>query len=252
MRKNIVAGNWKLNTNVHDGIALAKEINSMVNEAKITEVKVIVSPPFTHIIEIVKNTNMNTLSVAAQNCASEEKGAFTGEVSAEMIKSAGAKYVIIGHSERRQYFHEDGAILNKKVKVCLKNDLDPIFCCGEVLAERENNIQFDVVKKQLEEGLFNLTIEEFLHIVVAYEPVWAIGTGKTATSAQAQEMHKFIRKIIEDKYNKTLADATTILYGGSCNAANAKELFANPDVDGGLIGGAALKANDFLQIIKSF
>jgi triosephosphate isomerase len=192
------------------------------------------------------------VALGAQNCASEVSGAFTGEVSASMIKSTGAEYVIIGHSERRSYYHEDDALLNKKVLLALANGLTPIFCIGEVLAERESNKHFDVVKTQLEKGLFSLTSDDFKKIVLAYEPVWAIGTGKTATSDQAQEIHKFIRDTVAAKYGKEIAEGVSILYGGSCKASNAKELFANPDVDGGLIGGAALVAADFQGIITAF
>jgi len=252
MRKKIVAGNWKMNTNYKEGVVLAKEINKLVNEKIQTSVNVIIAPPFTHLSEIVKIVNLRKILVAAQNCSSEEKGAYTGEVSVEMLKSLGVNYVIIGHSERRQYFNEDNQLLNKKVKLCLKNSLIPIYCCGERLNEREQNNQFIVVQKQIEEGLFDLSKEDFSKIIIAYEPVWAIGTGKTATPEQAQEIHKFIRKIISDKYGLEIASESHILYGGSCNAANARELFANPDVDGGLIGGASLKPDDFIQIINSF
>jgi triosephosphate isomerase len=192
------------------------------------------------------------VKLSAQNCASEESGAFTGEVSVNMIKSVGAEYIIIGHSERRAYYHEDNAVLAKKVNLTLSKGLKPIFCIGEVLPERNANKHFEVVKTQLSEGIFHLTPAEFSNVVIAYEPVWAIGTGVTASPEQAQEMHKFIRSEINRKYGAQLAENTSILYGGSCKGSNAKELFANPDVDGGLIGGASLKAEEFLQIVNAF
>jgi triosephosphate isomerase (TIM) len=249
MRQNIVAGNWKMNTTLQDGIKLAQEVETLVSDIK-NNVKVIVCTPFIHLTEVRKVTKKAALG--AQNCASEVSGAFTGEVSAAMVKSTGAEYVILGHSERRSYYHEDDALLNKKVQLALANNLTPIFCIGELLAERESNKHFDVVKEQLEKGIFSLSAEDFKKLILAYEPVWAIGTGKTATSAQAQEMHKFIRDTVAAKYGKEIADGVSILYGGSCKASNAKELFANPDVDGGLIGGAALVATEFLGIITAF
>jgi triosephosphate isomerase len=249
MRQNIVAGNWKMNTTLQDGIKLAQEVESLAAGVN-NGAKVIVCTPFIHLTEVKKV--VKKVALGAQNCASEVSGAFTGEVSASMIKSTGAEYVIIGHSERRSYYHEDDALLNKKVLLALANGLTPIFCIGEVLAERESNKHFDVVKTQLEKGLFSLTSDDFKKIVLAYEPVWAIGTGKTATSDQAQEIHKFIRDTVAAKYGKEIAEGVSILYGGSCKASNAKELFANPDVDGGLIGGAALVAADFQGIITAF
>jgi triosephosphate isomerase (TIM) len=251
MRKKIVAGNWKMNKTLQEGVQLASEVKESVAKAAVKDVTVIVCTPFIHLTE-VKKTLGNGVALGAQNCAAEPKGAFTGEVSAEMVKSTGATYVIIGHSERRAYYGETDAILNKKVNLALEQGLTPIFCIGEVLQEREANIHFDVVKKQLSEGLFSLSAEQFSNVVIAYEPVWAIGTGKTATSEQAQEIHKYIRGVIAAKYGNAVADGITILYGGSCNAQNAKELFANPDVDGGLIGGASLKAADFTTIVTSF
>lgn len=251
MRQKIVAGNWKMNKNLQEGIQLALEIDKLVSGLSGSDVKVILAPPFVHITEVRKAVSPG-ISVSAQNCAAEESGAYTGEVSAAMIKSTGAEYAIIGHSERRSYYGETDAILLKKVKLALANGLIPIFCIGEVLQERESEKHFDVVKKQIENGLFALSADEFKNVVLAYEPVWAIGTGKTATSAQAQEMHKFIRETVAGKYGKSVADSTSILYGGSCKASNAKELFANPDVDGGLIGGAALVASEFLGIITAF
>ena len=251
MRKKIVAGNWKMNKTLQEGVELAKEVNSKVKAAKATGVTVVIGTPFIHLSEVSKIVDPASVQVSAQNCATEVSGAYTGEVSAAMIASTGAKYVILGHSERRSYYGETDAILVKKVERALENKLEVIFCVGEVLAERESNKHFEVVKSQLENGLFNLSADQFSHIVIAYEPVWAIGTGKTATSAQAQEMHAFIRGVLAEKYGKEVANNTSILYGGSCNAKNADELFANPDVDGGLIGGASLKADDFLAIINA-
>ncbi|MCB8994876.1 MAG: triose-phosphate isomerase [Bacteroidales bacterium] len=249
MRKNIVAGNWKMNTLLKEGMELATAVNSLAKN-KTSNATVIIAPPFTHLAEIKKT--LTDVKLAAQNCASEESGAFTGEVSVGMLKSLGAEYIIIGHSERRAYYHEDNAILAKKVNLCLAAGLKPIFCIGEVLPERNANKHFDVVKSQLSEGVFHLSPDAFENLVIAYEPVWAIGTGVTASPEQAQEMHKFIRSVIAEKYGSQLADSTTILYGGSCKGSNAKELFANPDVDGGLIGGASLKAEEFLQIVNAF
>lgn len=250
MRQKIVAGNWKMNKNLQEGIQLAQEIDKLVSGIS-NDVKVILAPPFVHITEVRKAVG-SKISISSQNCAAEASGAYTGEVSAAMIKSTGAEYAIIGHSERRSYYGETDAILLKKVKLALANGLKPIFCIGEVLEERESGKHFDVVKKQIENGVFELSAEEFKNVVLAYEPVWAIGTGKTATSDQAQEIHKFIRDTVAAKYGKTVAEETSILYGGSCKASNAKELFANPDVDGGLIGGAALVAGEFLGIITAF
>lgn len=252
MRKRIVAGNWKMNKTLKEGIELAKKIELQVEKQEDKSTGVIIGLPFIHLSEVSKIVNHKLISIAAQNCASEPRGAFTGEVSAEMIKSTGIEYVIIGHSERRSYFNEDNKTLNQKVKLALENGLKPIFCIGEHIDERKQEKQFDVVNKQLSEGLFELNGEEFGEIIIAYEPVWAIGTGETATPGQAQEMHKYIRKLITEAYNQEIADNTTILYGGSCKPSNAQELFANPDVDGGLIGGASLKAEDFIEIINSF
>ena len=249
MRKNIVAGNWKMNTTLQEGVKLAQEVEALAAQVN-NGAEVIVCVPFTHLSEISKV--IKKVKLGAENCADQVSGAFTGEVSASMVASTGATHVIIGHSERRQYYKESDEILNKKTKLVLANGLTPIFCIGEVLAEREANKHFDIVKSQLEKGLFDLSAEEFGKVVMAYEPVWAIGTGKTATSAQAQEIHKVIRDLIAQKYGKAVAENTSILYGGSCNDKNAVELFANPDVDGGLIGGAALKAESFITIVKSF
>ena len=249
MRKKIVAGNWKCNTTLEEGIALAKEVNALVNT---NDVVVVLGTPFIHLTEVVKTVTNKAIAVSAQNCAAEAKGAFTGEVSASMVKSTGAKYVILGHSERREYYGETSATLNKKLALVLENGLTPIYCCGEPLSIREAGTQNQYVINQLEETIFNLSVEDFNKLVIAYEPIWAIGTGKTATTEQAQEIHKVIREAIAAKMGKEAAEGVSILYGGSCNAANAKELFANPDVDGGLIGGASLKAADFNAIITSF
>ena len=249
MRKKIVAGNWKMNNTLKEGIQLAKDVSNSKIPA---DVKVILGTPFIHLTEIVKVTAGSKVSVAAQNCADKASGAYTGEVSAVMIKSTGAEYVILGHSERRAYYGETNGILAEKVKLALDNGLLPIFCIGEVLQERESGVLFDVIKEQLQKGLFFLSPDQFKKIVIAYEPVWAIGTGKVATPQQAQEMHKFIRDQITLKYGNEIAADTTILYGGSCKASNAGELFANPDVDGGLIGGASLKADEFSGIINAF
>lgn len=251
MRTRIAAGNWKMNTNLNEGILLAKAINDFLKTYKLENKRVILGTPFTHISKIVDIVDFKKISVAAQNCAKWEKGAYTGEVSAEMIRSTGAHYVIIGHSERRQYFSETYEDLKIKVELCLKNALKPIFCIGERIDERESNKHFEVVKKQLTESLFHLDKQNILNVVIAYEPVWAIGTGKTATPEQAQEMHSYIRTLFAERFDMQTASEITILYGGSCNATNAKALFAQPDIDGGLIGGASLKANEFIDIIKA-
>jgi triosephosphate isomerase len=249
MTQKIVAAKWNINTTLPEGIKLAQDVESLASGVN-NGAKIILCTPFIHLTEVKKV--IKKAELGAQNCASEASGAYTGEVSAAMVKSTGAQYVILGHSERRAYYHEDDALLYKKVQLAMANGLLPIFCIGELLSEREANKHFDVVKSQLEKGLFSLSADDFKKIVIAYEPVWAIGTGKTATSAQAQEMHKFIRDTITAKYGREIADGTSILYGGSCKASNAKELFANPDVDGGLIGGASLVAQEFLGIVTAF
>jgi len=249
MRKKIVAGNWKMNKTLQEGVELAKTINRQIED---NGVVVILCTPFIHLADVSQAITKDSLYVGAQNCASETSGAFTGEVSVDMIRSTGAEYVIIGHSERRSYYHEDDALLNKKVKLALAAELVPIFCCGEVLAERQAGNHMKVVKTQIEKGLFDLSPADFGKVVIAYEPVWAIGTGVNATSGEAQEMHKVIRELVAEKYGNQMADNTSILYGGSCKPSNAKELFANPDVDGGLIGGASLNAADFMGIVSAF
>lgn len=248
-RQLIVAGNWKMNTTLKEGEKLA---NALVKKSKATDPLVILAAPFTHlssITNIVKDTD--GVEVAAQNCSEELSGAYTGEVSVGMLKSVGVKYVILGHSERRQYFKEGNALLAKKTKTVLGKGLLPIFCCGEPLSVRKAGNHARHVSKQLREGLFHLSKKDFAKVVIAYEPIWAIGTGVTASPEQAQEMHDKIRKMIARKYDEKTADATTILYGGSVKAANAKDLFSQPDVDGGLVGGASLKATDFSKIIKA-
>lgn len=251
MRKNIVAGNWKMNKTLQEGLALATELNDVLASAT-PNCEVVVGTPFIHLASVASAVDTSKIHVAAQNCADKVSGAYTGEVSAAMVKSTGAEYVILGHSERRAYYGETYEILKEKVQLALANNLKPIFCIGELKEEREANKQNEVVKAQLEGSVFNLSAEEFGKIVLAYEPVWAIGTGLTATPAQAQEIHAYIRGLVAEKYGKEVAENTTILYGGSCNPGNAKELFANLDVDGGLIGGASLKAADFKAIIDAF
>ena len=251
MRKKIVAGNWKMNMNLQDGIALAKELNETLKADK-PNCGVVICTPFIHLASIAQFLDQDIIGLGAENCADKEKGAFTGEVSAEMVKSTGAQYVILGHSERREYYKETPEILKEKVLLAQKNDLKVIFCIGESLEEREAGKQNEVVKAELEGSVFNLSEADFRKIVIAYEPIWAIGTGKTATAEQAEEIHAYIRSIIAEKYGQAVADDTTILYGGSCKASNAPELFAKPDIDGGLIGGASLKAADFKGIIDAW
>ena len=251
MRKKIVAGNWKMNMNLQDGIALAKELNETLKADK-PNCGVVICTPFIHLASIAQFLDQDIIGLGAENCADKEKGAFTGEVSAEMVKSTGAQYVILGHSERREYYKETPEILKEKVLLAQKNGLKVIFCIGESRAEREAGKQNEVVKAELEGSVFNLSEEDFRKIVIAYEPIWAIGTGKTATAEQAEEIHAYIRSIIAEKYGDAVAEDTTILYGGSCKASNAPELFAKPDIDGGLIGGASLKCADFKGIIDAW
>lgn len=251
MRKNIVAGNWKMNTTLPEGLELAKGIDAAL-KGKSVNCEVILGVPFTHLASIAAAVDTTKVGVAAENCADQEKGAYTGEVSAAMIASTGAKYVILGHSERRTYYQETSEKLKTKVELALANGLTPIFCIGEVLEEREAGKHFEVVDKQVKDALFTLSADDFAKLIIAYEPVWAIGTGKTATAAQAQEIHAHIRQTIAGKYGEEIANNTSILYGGSANAGNAKELFSNPDVDGGLIGGASLAVDKFLPIIEAF
>ena len=251
MRKKIVAGNWKMNNTLEEGIQLAKDVNAILTK-EAPKCTVILGTPFIHLADVVRSVDNKLIKVSAENCADKAKGAYTGEVSAAMVKSTGAEYVILGHSERRAYYGETDAILKEKVDLALANGLQVIFCIGEVLEQREAGKQNEVVEAQVKNALFHLSAEEFGKIVLAYEPVWAIGTGKTATSAQAEEIHAYIRSVVAAKYGQQVADDTTILYGGSCKASNAPDLFAQPDVDGGLIGGASLKAEDFHGIIAAF
>lgn len=251
MRKHIVAGNWKMNLNLQEGVELAKELNETLKKEK-PNCDVIICTPFIHLATVAPMLDREVITLGAENCADKAKGAYTGEVSAEMVKSTGASHVILGHSERREYYGETPEILKGKVQLALRNNLEIIFCVGESLEQREAGQQNEVVKAELEGSVFNLSAEEFKHIVIAYEPIWAIGTGKTATAEQAEEIHAFIRSTIEEKYGKDMAAQTSILYGGSCKPSNARELFSKPDIDGGLIGGAALKAADFLGIIDAW
>ncbi|MBR0082639.1 MAG: triose-phosphate isomerase [Bacteroidales bacterium] len=251
MRKNIVAGNWKMNTTVPEGVELAKAVLA-ASAAVPADVKLIVATPFTHLCPVAAVVGGTRIGLSAENCADKEKGAYTGEVSAAMLASAGCQYTILGHSERRQYYGETDEKLVEKTRLALANGLDVILCVGENLGEREAGRHFAVCESQIKNVLYNFTAEDMKHIIVAYEPVWAIGTGKTATAEQAEEIHAFIRKTIAEKFGEQVADDTTILYGGSCKPSNAKELFAQKDIDGGLIGGAALKADDFIGIALSF
>lgn len=240
-----------MNMTLQSGVELAKELSEML-EADKPNCDVVICTPFIHLATIAQFLNQDVIGLGAENCADKEKGAYTGEVSAEMVKSTGAQYVILGHSERRGYYGETPEILKEKVLLALKNGLKVIFCIGESLEEREAGKQNEVVKNELEGSVFNLSEEEFKNIIIAYEPIWAIGTGKTATSDQAEEIHAYIRSIIAERYGEATAEATSILYGGSCKASNAGELFAKADIDGGLIGGASLKAADFKGIIDAW
>lgn len=253
MRKKIVAGNWKMNLDLQEGISLFSEITNMVKDEVRGNQEVIVCSSFVHLASLAAHSkSLNNVFVGAQNLSQEEKGAFTGEISATQIKSTGASHVIIGHSERRAIFNEDNETLSKKTDKALEHGLTPIFCIGETQEERESGSFFDVLKKQLKEGVFHLSDVDFSKIVLAYEPVWAIGTGLTASPEQAQEVHAFIREEIASQYNQEIADSISILYGGSCNPNNAAEIFAKEDIDGGLIGGASLKSRDFLDIVNVF
>ena len=253
MRKQIVAGNWKMNLDKQEGQILVSEIANMVADERTTDTAVIVCPPFPHLSQaqaLLKDAE--GVHLGAQNCAEKESGAFTGEVSAKMLRSFGVEYVILGHSERRAIFNERFEGLRAKVDQVLANQMSVIFCCGEMLNEREENRQQEVVKQQLAESLFHIDEAQLQHIVIAYEPVWAIGTGKTASDEQAQEMHSFIRQQLSSKYSAEAANRVPILYGGSVKPNNARKLFTQPDVDGGLIGGASLKSRDFTDIVKAF
>ena len=248
MRKKIVAGNWKMNETLQEGVQLAKDINDLLKADK-PNCDVVICTPFIHLASVAPVLDKEIVGLGAENCADKEKGAYTGEVSAAMVKSTGADYVILGHSERRQYYHETAEILKEKTLLALKNNLKVIFCCGETLEEREQNKQNEVVKAELEQSIFNLTAEEWKNIVIAYEPIWAIGTGKTATTEQAEEVCAGIRACIAEVYDEATAEAIRIQYGGSVNPATAPDLFVQNDIDGGLVGGASLKA-DFGKIVN--
>ena len=252
MRKNIVAGNWKMNTTVAEGVQLAKEVNEAVAAAGELKCDIVIGVPFTHLTAVKDVIDIEKVGLSAENCANKEKGAYTGEVSAAMVASTGANYVILGHSERREYYNETPEILKEKVDLALANGLKIIFCCGESLELRNAGTYEEFIKAELKDSLFHLSAEEFANIAIAYEPIWAIGTGVTATSDQAEEVHAFIRSFLAEKYGETVANDTTILYGGSCKPTNAPELFAKPNIDGGLIGGASLKAADFMGIVTAF
>jgi triosephosphate isomerase len=252
MRKKIVAGNWKMNKNLSEGLSLIESIKVGLANGQGAGVEVIVAPSYVTLTEAVKAAAGSAVKISAQNCHQEENGAYTGEISTGMIQAIGVEYVIIGHSERRQYFNESSASIAKKINASLAKGLKPIYCNGEVKEEREAGKHFEVVQRQMNDELFHLTAEEVQKVVIAYEPVWAIGTGLTASPDQAQEIHAFIRKLLSDKYSAAVAEEISILYGGSCKPDNAVEIFGKKDVDGGLIGGAALKAEDFLALIASF
>lgn len=251
MRKNIVAGNWKMNNDLDASIELVHDLLLNVEDLKLNNTRVIIAPTFVNLHGIKEITQGSVVEVAAQNMHQENSGAFTGEISAEMLTNININDVIIGHSERRAYFNETDALLAQKVSQALKNNMNAIFCFGEQLEDRKSDNHFKIVEQQLTNGLFHLSADDFGFIVLAYEPVWAIGTGETASPEQAQEMHAFIRSLLKNKYGNDVAENTSILYGGSVKPANAKEIFSKPDVDGGLIGGAALKVDDFVAIIKA-
>lgn len=251
MRTKIVAGNWKMNLDVRASQNLAQEISSFVEKLETPNTRIIIAPTFTNLYPVYHHTRLDKrIEIAAQNMHQAKNGAYTGEISAEMLQSIGIKTVILGHSERRQYFNETDAALAEKMLTVLNHNMQAIFCFGEVLEERKSGKHFDVVKSQLSNGLFHLSANDFKSVILAYEPVWAIGTGETATPQQAQEMHAFIRKVLAEKYGNEVADQISILYGGSVKGTNAKEIFSQPDVDGGLIGGASLVVDDFIKIIE--
>ncbi|MET2986109.1 triose-phosphate isomerase [Aureibaculum conchae] len=251
MRKKIVAGNWKMNNNLSESKKLVKGIKKAIKKKKLKNTRVIVSPTYVNLRAVVKKAKKSTIEVAAQNMHQADSGAFTGEISANMLKNIGVKTVILGHSERREYFGETDKLLTEKVDQALKNKLEVIFCFGEKLEERKSEKHFNVVESQIKNALFHLDTNAWKKIILAYEPVWAIGTGETASPDQAQEMHAFIRDLIAKKYNANIANNVSILYGGSVKPNNAKEIFSKEDVDGGLIGGASLKAEDFSALIEA-
>lgn len=250
MRKKIAAGNWKMNTTVNDAISLVQDI---VKESPVLKEhqEVYFFPPFTHLAQVADTISMPNFYAGAQNCSQYDKGAYTGEVSTGMLAAINARHVIIGHSERRTLFGETYEVLKAKSSAVINAGMTLVFCCGELLQERESNNQYNVVKEQLESSLFHLSKSELKKVVIAYEPVWAIGTGKTASPAEAQDMHAFIRALLKEHYDETISMQTSILYGGSVNASNAAELFAQKDIDGGLVGGASLKVAEFIEIIKA-
>jgi triosephosphate isomerase len=254
MRQNFVAGNWKMNLTLPEAQALTTELVQILrDEVSVERPQVVICPPYPLLMAVGQLLGHNgNPALGAQNFHQKESGAYTGEVSARQLQSVGCEYVILGHSERRQHFREDDSLLAEKLNAALKAGLKPIFCVGESLETREADETFDFIGQQLATGLFHLSQEEMEGVVIAYEPIWAIGTGRTASSQQAQEVHAFIRAQVAAAYDEATAANTTILYGGSCNAQNARELFSQPDVDGGLIGGASLKSRDFAEIIKSF
>lgn len=250
MKRKIICANWKMNKTFAEAMDFIDEFNILSSQHIYKEVSVVIAPPFPYLLETKNKLNKNIFT-SAQNCSSEEKGAYTGETSASMLKSVGADFVIIGHSERRTYFNEESLLLSKKINLALHHKLIPIFCIGESLEQRQTSMQFEVIKSQLQQALFHLDETTLKNIVIAYEPIWAIGTGQTATSQQAQEMHQFIRSIIEEQFDSSVAADISILYGGSCNEQNAMQLFSCEDIDGGLIGGASLEVNSFLKIINA-
>ena len=250
MRKKVIAGNWKMNKTLEDSLKLATEVVNIANDEVNNAVQIVVCVPFPFLYAVSNVIKGSKVALGAQNCYSKASGAYTGEVSAEMLKSVGVQYVILGHSERREYFAESNSLLADKVNIVLSNGMTPIFCCGETLAQREQGIHINFINSQLTDSLFHLSAEEIQKIVLAYEPIWAIGTGVTASTAQAQEMHELIRNHIASKYGSEVADTIVIQYGGSMKPENAKELLSCKDVDGGLIGGASLKARDFIEVIK--
>ncbi|MBR1517664.1 MAG: triose-phosphate isomerase [Bacteroidales bacterium] len=253
MRKKIVAGNWKMNKSFEEADELISDIQDGLEKITLDRnTLLIVCPPFPYLEMASDYSSESYFLVGAQDVSANDNGAYTGEVSASMLQSMELPYCIVGHSERRAYHHETDELIARKVDQLLSHDIKPIMCCGEVLAEREAGQQFDVVRRQITDGLFHLDNDQIQNVVIAYEPVWAIGTGKTATPEQAQEIHAFIRQLLAEKYSAKVADTISILYGGSCKPSNARQLFANPDVDGGLIGGACLNADDFLAIAQSF
>ena len=252
MRKKIVAGNWKMNLSFQEAEELFEDIIDLYGDENTNNPKLIICPPFPYLEMGTDLTDDQKIGVGAQNVSDHSLGAYTGEVSALMLNSMDVEYCIVGHSERRKYFEESSALLKDKIERLLENDISPIFCCGEQLEERESLKEYDVVKAQIFEALFHLNKDEIQNVIIAYEPVWAIGTGLTATPEEAEQMHSFIRNLLEEKFGKNIAENISILYGGSCNANNAREIFSKPNVDGGLIGGASLNANDFYKIYKSF